>query len=138
MSQKIATTKRPQFTWDSNWRKNLMSSSLLNKRIILHIEAKKCSNDVQHEQKDEEEVKDSSPPAKKTYLGACDSQEIDSDVNGTSTTDISTIQICQVSSSGPVDPGSNGGLKQRTKLWMKPGGSNRSPRVGSDFQATIE
>lgn len=113
-----------------------MSSSLLNKRIILHIEAKKCSNDVQHEQKDE--VKDSSPPVKKTFLGACDSEEVDGNVNGTSTTDISTIQTCQVSSSGPVDPGINGGMKQRTKLWMKPGGSNRSPRVGSDFQATIE
>lgn len=109
-----------------------MSSSLLNKRIILHIEAKKCSNDVEQEQKDEEEVNDNSPPVKKTFLG------MDGNDNGASTTDISTIQIGQDSSSGPIDPGSNSGLKQRTKLWMKPGGSSRSPRVGSDFQATIE
>ena len=115
-----------------------MSSSLLNKRIILHIEAKKCSNVVQQDQKDEEGVKDSSPPVKKPFMGACDLLGMNGNDNGASTTDISTIPIGQDSSSGPVDPGSNSSLKQRTKLWMKPGGSSRRPRVGSDFQATIE
>ena len=116
----------------------MSSSSVLNKRIILDIDAKKCSDDEQLETKYKKEVTDCSPPVKKTFLGVSDLLEVDDNANGVSTTDMSTSQGGQVTSSGPIDPDCKGGLKQRTKLWMKPGGSNRSPRVGSDFQAMIE
>jgi hypothetical protein len=116
----------------------MSSSSVLNKRIILDMEAKKCSDDEQLEQEDEEEVTDCSPPVKKTFLGVSGLLEVNDDVNRAATADISTCEIGQVTTSRPVDPDGNGVLKQRTKLWMKPGGSNKSPRVGSDFQAMIE
>ena len=116
----------------------MSSSSVLNKRIILDIKAKKCSDGEQLGKKVEEEVAYYSPPVKKTFLGVSDLLKVDDNADGLSTTDMSTSKGDQVTSSGPIDLASNGVPKQRTKLWMKPGGSNRSPRVGSDFQAMIE
>ena len=116
----------------------MSSSSVLNKRIILDINANKCSDDEQLEQKEEKEVTDCSPPVKKTFQGYSDLLVDDDNRNGSFTTDALTCPSGQVTSSGSVYPDGNGGTKQGKKLWMKPGGSNRSPRVGSDFQAMIE
>lgn len=131
-----------------------MSSSLLNKRIIVNIAAeimKSTENSTVEELKliSAEEQEDFPPPVKKSFVGnsAVASYEENAELNSQTVTNTSTmvndseiLEALYKTENNEInyDPDSTSSKKMTKRLWMTVGDSKREPRVGSDFQASIE
>lgn len=121
-----------------------MSSSILNKRIIVDLTAEvqpsKCSDDG---------PSDSLPPVKKPFLAsnpnAVNEEILSDDESIHAASLIESDSECVTTESAIVQNEINDddheGKRCKSKsmrLWMKVGSAKREPRVGSDFQAMIE
>jgi hypothetical protein len=124
-----------------------MSSSILNKRIIVDLSAE-VNPATQRLEPNNDELDDSLPPVKKPFLASVPNAVIEEIVSDDEFAhDASSLicaSVCATAQTAVVqseindDSGEKKSKSKPTKLWMKAGGAKREPRVGSDFQALIE
>jgi hypothetical protein len=124
-----------------------MSSSILNKRIIVDLAAE-INPATQGLKQNNDKLDDSLPPVKKPFLASISkavNEEIVSDddsIHAASSlvcaSECAPTQTTVVQSEINDDSEGKKSKSKSTKLWMQAGGAKREPRVGSDFQALIE
>lgn len=124
-----------------------MSSSILNKRIIVDL-ATEDNSSPPRLKLNNDELDDSSPPVKKPFLAnipnSVNEETVSDDESTLAASSLVSVSDCTPTESAVIEREINDedeGKKSKTKskmLWMKVGVTKREPRVGSDFQAMIE
>lgn len=124
-----------------------MSSSVLNKRIIVNLTA----DTSQQSELNNEELDDSLPPVKKPFVASFTNSLNEETSGDDESIPAASLPIsvgnCAVAETAETigtqneireDSAKKINRSKASKLWMKVGGVKREPRVGSDFQAMIE